>query len=64
MHDRARDAALPDHTRRVFARVRRGLLIIAIGAAAAAAIIAARILLWAIGHPDQPFFREIAKLWS
>jgi hypothetical protein len=50
--------------RSVLARVRRAAAITLIGLAAVAAIVGMRILLWAIGHPDQPFFRELAKLWS
>lgn len=51
-------------SRRWFARVRGALLFTLAAGGAAAAIIAIRVLFWAIGHPDQPFFREISRLWS
>jgi hypothetical protein len=62
---RARGEAKPKpQTRSAFARV-RGPLLFALGAiGASAAIVGFRILFWALGHPDQPFFREIGKLWS
>lgn len=44
------------------ARVRAIALFALCAVGACAAIIALRILFWAIGHPDQPFFREIGKL--
>jgi hypothetical protein len=50
--------------RSIFARARRILAIVLIGLAVTASIIALRILLWAIGHPDHPFFREFSKFWS
>lgn len=62
---RARDEAKPKpQTRRALARL-RGVALFALGAVGAcAAIVGFRILFWAIGHPDQPFFRELTKLWS
>lgn len=58
------DEALRRRVRRVLALARRAAVIALIGLAAAAAIIGLRILLWASGHPHQPFFQEIAKLWG
>ena len=62
---RPRDLAKPQpRSRRVFARVRGAILFVLAAGGAAAAVIAIRILFWAIGHPDQPFFRELSRFWS
>jgi hypothetical protein len=50
--------------RRVFARVFRGFAFALIALTSVATLLALRHVLWAIGHPDQPFFRELSKLWS
>lgn len=62
---RPRHEAKPrPQSRRWFARVRGVLLFTLAAGGAATAIVAIRVLFWAIGHPDQPFFREISRLWS
>ena len=50
--------------RRVFARVGGVLAFVASVFAVTAAVIAFHVLAWAAGHPNQPFFRELSRLWS
>jgi len=50
--------------RRLFARVGGMLAFVAAAFAVVTAIIAIRVISWGAGHPDQPFFRELSKLWG
>jgi hypothetical protein len=58
------DTAPSRALRRFFARVFRGVAFVLLALTAVTTILALRHVLWAIGHPEQPFFRELSKLWS
>lgn len=49
---------------RAFRVSKKALIIAAAGAVATAAIIAVRIGLYAIGHPDHPLYRTIVQIFG